>query len=817
MVHHCSMCPFFSKSQKELLRHLNKHHKLSKKFIVHCCRKGCGRTFRSYSTFGNHFWRKHRNDNAEEAEPINDNFMEDTEQNEGNDEITPNVPERQIDEAAFILNLKVGHKVSQTALEGIMHATKGLFSERLLAIRKVVKDHVQDLGPLESVLNEDLFEGLETEYLQDKVFQEELGYVKPKKTKIGTRVVTQTKQGKHSFVQKDVCGYVVPFEEQLAALLSLPEVISELQNPTGKVDDFYRYDVQDGSYYQNHPIVKEHGTDTLIFTLYADDFEIVNPIGSHRKKHKVTAFYWMLLNVPAHCRSKLSYIQLAAIVKASDLKKYGSKCLLADFTSAMKELEKGMTLKVNDRIHHYHGFLLMVLGDTLAAQQLGGFKEGVGGAQKPCRNCEVNRKDLNKSRTASDFPIRDEDEHRDRVKHLKTLSKPSHLYWSKTHGINGEGLLFDIPSFDLTKCIVHDPMHLLLEGVLRYELSLLLTEFIEVQQFFSLNQLNQRIIQYDYSLEEKRDKPQVIEKNHLTPGSTFAQSAQSMWILVKNLPFLIGGLVESGNDHWRCFLLLLQITILSLSHVCSPHTAETLKHLIVCHHDLFARIYPNFNFIPKMHYLIHLPEQLKMFGPLRNQWCMRFEGKNGFFKAQRWKNFISITKSLALYHQRWMCLQMLGTGKSRSHCYLGGDDEVSDGISVPMVSVKCWQQLQKFLTVQNIPYESEQCVFLPNSIVHHGHTYRPGVVILESFDTLEEPVLWYIDQIVVVDHRKFIIVHHLEILSFDPHYNAFSVEHTCNGNIMATTSLRYEWPQHCHILNGVLYVMLQHVDDVWLL
>ena len=811
------MCPFFSRSQKELLKHLNKKHKFSKKFIVHCCRKGCGRTFKSYNTFGNHFWRKHKNDTVQDHELVNVQYDEDTEFNEDDNESSQSVPKKRINEAAFLLNLKVGHKVSQTGLEDIMQTTKDLFSERLEAVRDAVKDQICDMSSLEDVLKDDLFEGLETEYLQEKMFQEHMGYVKPKPVKLGAKLVTHTKEGKQNFVQKDVCGYIVPFKEQLTAFLSQPEVASELQNPTGKVDDFYRYDVQDGSYYQSHPLVKEHGEQTLIFSLFADDFEIVNPIGSHRKKHKVTAFYWTLLNVPAHLRSKLSYIQLAAIVKANDLKRFGSKNLLADFTEAMIELEKGMKLNINNKNGIYHGLLLMVQGDTLASQQLGGFKEGVGGAQKPCRTCEVNKGDLHESRTSTNFPLREEQEHRDRVQYLGTLSKPAHLYWSKKHGVNGKGLLFDIPSFALTKCLVHDPMHLLLEGVLRYELSLLLTEFIEVKQYFNLKGLNQRILQYNYTLEEKRDKPQIIEKSHLTPGNAFAQSAQSMWILARNLPFLIGGLVQRGDEHWICFLLLLQITILCVSSVSSPHTAETLNHLIIWHHNLFAKIYPNFNFVPKMHYLIHLPDQLKSFGPLRNHWCMRFEGKNGFFKARRWRNFISITKSLALYHQRWMCLQMLGSGKSRSQYYLGGDDEVSDGLSVPLVTVKCWHKLQKYLIQENLPGDLQQDVFVTHSLVHHGHTYRPGVVLLEQFDNFKEPSLWHIDQIVVVDHRKFFIVHHLEILSFESHYNAFLVDHSSNEKIMTSSSLRYEWPQLTHSLNGVLYVMLQHVDDVWLL
>lgn len=51
-----------------------------------------------------------------------------------------------------------------------------------------------------------------------------------------------------------------------------------------------------------------------------------------------------------------------------------------------------------------HGTLYCVLGDTLAAQLLGGFKEGVGMAEKPCRTCEITHTQLSDSLMALNLP-----------------------------------------------------------------------------------------------------------------------------------------------------------------------------------------------------------------------------------------------------------------------------------------------------------------------------------------------------------------------------------------------------------------------------
>lgn len=42
----------------------------------------------------------------------------------------------------------------------------------------------------------------------------------------------------------------------------------------------------------------------------------------------------------------------------------------------------------------FRGYLVTFFGDTPAAGLVGGFKEGVGGAIRGCRNCFVKKKEL---------------------------------------------------------------------------------------------------------------------------------------------------------------------------------------------------------------------------------------------------------------------------------------------------------------------------------------------------------------------------------------------------------------------------------------
>ena len=83
--------------------------------------------------------------------------------------------------------------------------------------------------------------------------------------------------------------------------------------------------------------------------------------------------------------------------------------------------------------------------------------------------------------------------------------------------------------------------------------------------------------------------------------------------------------------------------------------------------------------------LIHL--LLIRFGPLRHQWCMRFEAKNAYIKGLVGKNFKNLAYSIAQRHQNFMCLQLLSAPGVKTTNFLYRGDEVENGNSY--VYYKC--------------------------------------------------------------------------------------------------------------------------------
>lgn len=79
--------------------------------------------------------------------------------------------------------------------------------------------------------------------------------------------------------------------------------------------------IRDGIYFEENTFFT--GDDLkLSISLYVDDFEVCNPLGTSRKTHKLCGVYWILNNLPPGSHSALSSIYLAVLCRTTDVKVY---------------------------------------------------------------------------------------------------------------------------------------------------------------------------------------------------------------------------------------------------------------------------------------------------------------------------------------------------------------------------------------------------------------------------------------------------------------------------------------------------------------
>lgn len=122
-----------------------------------------------------------------------------------------------------------------------------------------------------------------------------------------------------------------------------------------------------------------------ILAFCIDDFEVANPLGTSKNKHKICAVYWVLVNLAPKFCSSLSSIQLALLCKTNTVKACGYSEVLHPLLQDLVLLEKH-GVYVEKLGSSVRGPVLYIAADNLAAHSLAGFHESFV-SDKMCRFC----------------------------------------------------------------------------------------------------------------------------------------------------------------------------------------------------------------------------------------------------------------------------------------------------------------------------------------------------------------------------------------------------------------------------------------------
>lgn len=309
-------------------------------------------------------------------------------------------------------------------------------------------------------------------------------------------------------------------------------------------------------------------------------------------------------------------------------------------------------MTINSCDYNIAGWCHCFVGDTLAANEFGGYKIGVGFAYQKCRTCECTFDDMQANFEEHFFIERNLDRYDEQCYELSVAQTQSvRDVISRAYGINGRSVARDFPNFDLTQQIPHDIMHVIFEGVAVYEIKLVLKVLLD-DRLFSVTELNNLIENFAYGYANRSSQPTPIPAKVINGNdTTLKQSASSMIVLMRLLPFfLVDKLNCAFNNPYIHFLIeLCELTLILLSPLISYESVQMLKLMISSHLKQFKELFPEKNVIPKQHYLIHLPSTIEKFGALCNVWSMRFESKHNFIKERMigCHNFKNIEKSIA--------------------------------------------------------------------------------------------------------------------------------------------------------------------------
>lgn len=460
---------------------------------------------------------------------------------------------------------------------------------------------------------EKIFSSVKSKKLLDQVLVQEFNMVKSERHVIGTGLVWKKRKVKSRIIPKIIRitfeAHIVPFSKNLINLLGNKQVMENILNLRPAENGVY-WTVLDGTYYKQHPVYK-NDKNALGIIFYSDDLGLANVIGSAAKAQKTTNFYWTLGNIHPEFRSSKNSVQLYAMVKTAYLKKPGAlEKVLEPFINDIKMLQtEGVNIQVNGQTRNFKGFLLFCPGDTPAQAILGGFKESVA-AYRPCRSCMITCDQLKSFDHEDQVHLRNQMEHDDHVAAIsdKSATKTTTNYWKKNYGINCLSPLSTI--LDVTKCLPHAVMHVLVEGTLLINCVLLLNYCI-MEQLFTIDEFNNKLINFDYG-HFNGDKPAVIEIDHLQKG-TLRQSAPQLVTLSNCLPFLIAASMNTEDysedlvEKIDCFNRLLQILQVCCSYEIQEKKVTYLGYMIKVYLRIFNKLYPEHG-VPKFHFMVHFPD-----------------------------------------------------------------------------------------------------------------------------------------------------------------------------------------------------------------
>jgi len=348
-------------------------------------------------------------------------------------------------------------------------------------------------------------------------------------------------------------------------------------------------------------------------------------------------------------RGKLNSINLLGMGHGSDLRRYKIDPLLLNMKNFFnRKGREGMVVCNNGVQYVVHPLLLASLGDTPAQGWIAGGKQS-DRANCPCRRCTVTKEIINTLLRENPDLLRTKEQHNAFCDQLDACANRAERdAVSFSCGINERALLSEVNDFDISQCMLFDVMHTLLEGIDKEDFRQCLKHLINLR-LCTLDAINHFIAKMTYT--KLLEKPSKITNDHLQTG--IRQTSSQVYALSVVIPLMLEEFGADCNDNgiFENTLRVIKLTHIFLSFVVHDVDLLYMEDEIEKYLSWYTEIYcsDTHPMNIKRHSLIHIPSQIRAFGPCRCAWVMRFEALHQTMKdlTKEINNYINITLSLS--------------------------------------------------------------------------------------------------------------------------------------------------------------------------
>lgn len=813
----CEKCGKDFTDIKKYIFHLEYFHKVTNYYK--CTMDNCHRLFHRKDRFKSHVVAKHSLQRTERVfsqnKSSNNNILDsvtDNNQNEGtprpsfidnnnyhdSDCIKDNLEKFKVilEQAAksFISKLYDSPEISRTIVQLIIDSLSAFLSSELIHVikeslanlfkssRTTMPSELQYIFQMLDKLSSS-FSELNTEYKRFKYFESNNTLLKPSPHIIGVRNEQKRRNGDTLLDLQNALAYHIPMGKTLKLFFEIPGVFDTIHN-------FYLTLLEDsnsdsmsnvvhGRIWQN--IRKRFSFNEIVFPLllYFDDFETLNPLGSHAGCYKIGALYFTVPCVPPEFASRLENIFLTEIFYSKDRSEFGNKRV---FEPIIKELEdlatKGINIQIQSKLYNIKFCLLTLCGDNLGLHSILGLNETFSSTYC-CRFCIENKDSIKHKTLETLTSIRKKEDYEDHL--TRNIGVKDRCVWN------------DLPTFHIYENLSCDIMHDIYEGVLRYDMAVIIKALID-QKKFTLTNLNSRIKYFNYEMTEKNIPPS-INHEHLVKGCIIMSSAE-MLCLCQNFRFIVGDLVPDDNEVWLYYLLVFELVNTLNSQTMSFKSLEFISNLVQEHNEFYLK-FSHEHLKPKFHWLLHYHRIIREIGPPKLLSCMRFEAKHKEFKniADNIRCRKNLPLSLALKMQLKIC--------HRLNAQRGFPDKIHFGI-VGEISIK----YSKYFEEANLNITN---FFHSNWYEINGTYYNnKSIVIIDISDDI--PTFFSVLDIYIEEGKSRSVYFFgvlLETIGHSYHYCSYKVVKTNTYKLYSRDTLFSKTPTIMRNIEDTYYVSLK--------
>lgn len=784
----CAICYLSFQDIKNLLIHFKLIHNLKPDDRYNCGENACTRHFPSLNSYRKHL-KVHvdslnntsndcsnvsntfeiseasflSNETHTSLESSNDTNDCDIKDNKAKLQNLLNIMNRKM--LVFFSSLYANNTLNRANVQIIMEHIKDLFLTPLNQLKKHVIDIVQDHDiPVQHYIDEsfdvltNVLETFNSEHLRLKLLKESGCYIPPEEIVIGEHI-EQTSSNCEPH-HKTVTAAFIPLRHVLKSFFQLPNVFQFTNNFIKNIphpsqcnnlvfSSYWKEIVTNIEIKTNHVI--------LPLTIFFDEYEVGNPLGSHAGIHKLGAIYAVLPCLPPMYQGSLSNIFLTLLFHSADLKEFGDKCVFSKLLEELKFLEhKGIIINSENQQYTLFFRITLITGDNLGVHAILGFVESFS-ATFNCRFCKSPRNE-----TQYMFV-----QNNDTLRNIENYKFDIRLNNCSITGLKKSCIWNELSIFHVTKNFFVDVMHDIYEGVAVFDVVLILHRFIIIDKMFTLEEINSKIKYFKYGSQHTNVPPLFSEDN--LKKKNLKMSASEMKTFILYFGVIIGEYIDERNPYWNLFISLRKMLTIILSNTISNEACDELKLIVEEHNKLYTELFHE-PLKPKHHHLIHYPMILKNIGPIKPLSSFRCESKHRISKlaANTVASRKNISKTLAIKHQLQLCNRFAQ----------------KDGFNLNISCTKStlFNIYDIFPEINNMPLESQSILknfckssVLAETVQVHKTVYKNGQVLYISGP--RSPKFGIISHILVDSNYKEVcfIYKEVKVIMFYEHFYSYEV------------------------------------------